>query len=50
VKYNDKVNCANNTKKMCTEWHANVQVKWNYFFRTTMHNGGSVCLFPSSSL
>jgi len=21
--------------KMCTEWHANVQVKWNYFFRTT---------------
>jgi len=29
---------------MSTEWHANVQVKWNYFFRVTAHNGGSVCL------
>jgi len=23
-----------------------VQAKWNYFFRTTTHNGGTVCFVP----
>jgi len=36
------------TRLQITHTHANVQGKWNYFFRTTTHNGG--CLFPSSSL